>query len=237
MPGECFHVLLPVADPIGTGRGTRGRWGWVLADVEPQSCTMRDASRNEIRAARWTRVQDLVGESVPTQVRGPIVCKVNGSPLIVLGDLAEGRAGEFDDQSSGSLMSVQPNPVQPLAISDYDLMHFVLAYSMASASSASTHEGELPGWLNLQTKAADRFWLALGLDIEQWNHRMQLFVSVMRAGANEGMAAVSERFEPDDSGLLDILGVTRVTGQLRDLIKPLQRYRTDTLPAEKGSYQ
>ena len=81
----------------------------------------------------------------------------------------------------------------------------------------------LPEAIVNQIVKPDRFWMLLGHRFGDWNSRIQLHTFIAHESRHtERGCAVARSFDTDRLLFLDWLGITRATGEMRQLIEPLQ---------------
>jgi hypothetical protein len=177
---------------------------------------------------------------------GPLLLKLNGSPSHALPDAA---ALGLDHRSSSPAATPGGHPdsfgVNPgtlgsetrlsiehaVSLGEYDFLQVtrMSQYSFDRVVTPSNDPAQtrppdgLPEAIVNQIVKPDRFWMLLGHRFGDWNSRIQLHTFIAHESRHtERGCAVARSFDTDRLLFLDWLGITRATGEMRQLIEPLQ---------------
>lgn len=223
-----YHVALPVLEPMDPpqSRVRRGKLRWLLGTFEPgeTECPSLDELEN---AVAWRWADDLNGKEDLDDIEGPIVVKLDGSPMHVLPAQIQStrsapRVGSLKDRQGAARPDSASAPIHGVVLGEYDfLQYFQVELSLYARSQDSTNA--LPLWLFDAMKDDGRTWLLLGLRLADWNSRMQLFIHASRVLPGRGrFFAIQKEFDEDRASLLEAIGVERVDGDLRGLVGSLK---------------
>ena len=171
---------------------------------------------------------------------GPLVVKLNGSPLhrIPRSSLAERQA--FADlgfatvdagQGSEDFFGPAPSTVEmehAIALGEYDFLQVTRISQWSFDRTPGDEQGReqgLPNWAIREIRRADRYWLLLGCRFADWNSRTQMHTFLGHAAVETDRGcAISLEFDPDRIRFLDWLGITQARGDARLLIDPLGEF-------------
>ena len=170
-------------------------------------------------------------------IRGPVVLKIAGAPLIQLpnGQLkprSQSTVATFGTRTRTLPSGRRSPPLQtpadakawqnpmPLAVGDYDHMQFLMIDLAATASAGlidQDHKSPMEGAeLPMDPDAIPSYnWLAIGVSDEEWNARMQLFYYRTRKGAG-GSGFFAALFEDENRARDQLLAVCGIAPLKRD---------------------
>lgn len=251
---DAFHVAFPVVHAMNvTGKGTlrwlvgrfyggrrgrprdaRGVWAALSAPVDG-----------------WRWLNDVVppgldvdsaGSRPPEEVlSGPLILKVNGSPLHnVAGDASTHQhlAPSIDNGILRGDLGRSTDDEHPLghffhvpAVTELDVLQLsqvddwsrgarqqATGQDRAGAAAEPVKAG-LPLAVVQELMASNRFWLIAGHDLSDWSARLQLFGQISRAvlaGGSQALA-VSRKEDVDRARLLANLGIPICFGNFEEL--------------------
>ncbi len=149
--GDTYHVVFPVYVTLGASKKSNTSPTWVGYSVRFKS----DGSRSEselFNCRDWTIgfLQDFI--------KGPIIVKLHGSPLVDLP--ANPNVQEVLDD--GKLISYK------------EIKHMIIL-SESSYLRAIVEQRKYPKWIEETLKAPNRDLWFLGYSISDWNVRLRLF--------------------------------------------------------------
>jgi hypothetical protein len=204
-----FHVVIPVWEfqTRAEDQAGRGTLRWLAGSVR---C---DPGRKVARDLTWRDVGDLQeprdsGDTLAgLQLRGPVVVKLNGSPLHELTHHAMVRPRSTDGLDATKAVG-------------FPALHHAIVFSEFDHLKSAT-EWPLSGWLAAAVRDRNRHWAFLGQRLIDWNARMRLFFDLYyrnsdRRSPTRAAVAVNKRFDRERSLLLQWLGVKRVWGDLAE---------------------
>ena len=217
---RTFHVVLPVVEAV-QGKG-EGAWSWLMATLDAKTfhAWALDSNRSpQFSPSKWTRL--VTCRTIEKAcIQGPIVLRLNGTPFFSINpiDITAPQDPVGESWSEGERSMV---PYLPLALSDYDVIQFLMMDMQGGLkvpSSDIVHGPGLPNWLFSQLACADRYWLALGVGMSTWNSRLSLFLHTVRAAGNsKRIVAMSRLIPPDRAAFLNACGITPVEANLDHL--------------------
>lgn len=239
-----YHVAVPVISVIDppVAKVQRGELRWMIGTFRP-SPHGSPGLEDLVTAAQWQWASQVstMDDGQP-QLSGPVLVKLNGSPLHrIVAPAAEqvrtagpGRPTRrtFGASAGPALDSPNRSPGAPLPtihsviLGEFDFLQFFrVEHSLYTRAQGAKNEQELPGWLVDAIKDPRRKWFLLGLRLADWNSRMQLFMQASRAAPGGGrFYAIQRHFDEDRVDLLEAMGIQRIRGDLKKLTYPLRQY-------------
>lgn len=227
-----YHVALPVVEPIDPPKSKvqRGKLRWLLGTFGPSNSA--HPKEAELRNARtWIWADDLNSSVGLTEIVGPIVVKLDGSPLHAIGapqvPSAPGAIRGGLQARRQERSAPRPDLLHGIVLGEYDfLQYFHVELSMYARQDES--KTTLPWWLFQAMRDERRTWLLLGLRLADWNSRLQLFIHAARVNpGREHFFAIQREYDEDRAALLAAIGIERVKGNLRRLTAPLRETMAD----------
>ena len=224
--GVAYHVAIPVFVPrapladgteVGAVEWRVGRFkGW-------RNCSATITDLCVPAGPRWWGFGELTHTGPPTSdmsrqqrddvehlanwIEGPLILKLNGSPLHDLREVDQGPNA--------------PRHAAVLGEFDYLQVMRIDQWAFDQRLNKSATEQGLPRELITSLRADRRTWMLLGPRTADWSSRMQLFLNLSRldtpTAPRDRFWAVSKEFDRDRSVLLDWLGVTQLRGDALDL--------------------
>jgi hypothetical protein len=189
----------------------------------------------------------------PTRPAGPLLIKLNGSPCHQLpedptslgltsaptgahapqGGHPEGFDGLAQAKGAERVLAIE----HAVSLGEYDFLQVtrMAQYSfhrVAAEPNDKPDQPELPDGLPEsivdQIIKTERFWLLLGHRFADWNSRAQIHTFIAHESRHTDRGcAVARSFDTDRLLFLDWLGITRASGEMRELIEPLERAARD----------
>lgn len=240
--GATFHVAIPVylgivREPVAGGANVDRK---IIEDVRwlvgTFSCVATDPTIDDLATpdGSWRPVSTLRAvEGGSYDLHGPLVLKLNGSPLheipanlsdggVELPDLLpEGRPKRrFGPLAQGDNVKVEIE--HAIALGEYDFLQLTRISQWSfdrvdqpsnDGSKLSASDG-LPGWLIEQIRLRERYWMLLGHRLADWNSRTQVHTFLAHdARPIDRGCAVSLEFDQDRIRFLDWLGITQASGE------------------------
>lgn len=251
--GQCgvFHVAFPVVHAM-TLKG-KGTLRWIVGTFKGGGAdlpTTADQVWANLSAPidGWRWLNDVVRPGFEIDepgdgreersVRGPLILKVNGSPLHhVLGDASAHQHLAPDLQRSIRLGELPPSRVadKPLghlihvpAVTELDVLQLAQIDDWsrgARQQDEGQHKAGLPLPLVNELMSPNRFWLIAGHDLSDWSARLQLFGQISRSVLTEDGSqalAVSRKTDVDRARLLANLGIPICFGCFEGLSDAIQ---------------
>jgi hypothetical protein len=256
--GQRFHVALPVYferrpgigsedDESGGGPMVEEAIRWLVGTFsgENPSPTIADLERP---LATWQWLASLEtgpGQSQRSGLEGPLLLKLNGSPLhqvpsspASLGVAELDGPGLVDPSQTDTLSDVAPpgsfRVEHAIALGEFDF----LQVTRVNQWSFDRQPGELsedmldglPGWLVDEIRNNKRYWLLLGYDLADWTSRIQLhtFFTHVSRRTDRGCAIAAD-FDEVRLRFLDWLGIAHARGAVAKLTPALERLAAERL--------
>jgi hypothetical protein len=253
-----FHVVLPAVEMTGQGSTSRrgetcghlaenegassGPWMWVLATYRARDFVAwldpgdRDWLGRDDRFSphEWHAMSDL--DRYPEgAIDGPVVVRLNGSPFVELHP--HRRAGSVaPDNEWADVGGTAVSYGLPLSISEYDRVQFLMMDAQSGLVDPVHQQGATagpssgwPAWFFTELKKLDRFWLAMGMGMQNWNSRLFLFLHTVRVLSMEGdrrpIRALEKDLDDDRVAFLTVCGIRPVVGQDTPRSEFLEDYR------------
>ncbi|MCU0298589.1 MAG: toll/interleukin-1 receptor domain-containing protein [Candidatus Nanopelagicales bacterium] len=222
--GSKFHVAFPVVIP------PTGAWEWVVADfggtargVNPESLRVVRPGRVR-RFARWGR----------DKVEGPVVVRLNGAPMLrpfPVALIPEGEGDQVTPPAQAVSQTSEYQVVIPAAFGEFDAMAFLhMDLQSFGAGRDSADSVGWPEWARTEIAEAGRRWISVGMGMEDWNSRMQVFIHATRAsiiGARPGgdrAFSVAEGHDDNLTMFLTACSVKPLQGNAMELQELLMSY-------------
>lgn len=235
-----FHVALPVFVEKGRGDASRGELGWVVGLFGPVDVGLDFETRTErVRTPQdgWHKLNSI---DVPSKLHGPLVMKLNGSPLHQVDEGLSAHPGLIrvaPEQGAYKGKSVRrrssgPRPETEMAriwhavlLDEFDVFQLNdidqdAFKSSEKAQIQAQNSGLLfPRWLAKTFQSRMRYWLLLGCRLDDLSVRLQLFTQLGRLWM-DGRASAAIVSDTNGDGqrarLLDWLGIRSVAGDLEE---------------------
>jgi hypothetical protein len=187
----------------------------------------------------------------PDRPVGPLLIKLNGSPSHVLpadpanlglikvptdDDVTRPAAGH--PEGFGSMIQANGGNLvlaieHAVSLGEYDFLQVtrMAQYSFHRVKPDPNDKPDepeppdgLPESIVSQIIRPERFWMLLGHRFADWNSRAQIHTFIAHESRHTDRGcAVAQSFDTDRLLFLDWLGITRASGEMRDLIEPLER--------------
>ena len=212
-----FHVIMPIVEvPAGA---QVGQWSWVVLTLDAKEFvdwTSGQPGQVLMVPRKWDKV-GTYPQFPENYLAGPVVVRLNGTPYFNLTQVPpSSRSG--GQNPFGRATSTSVDPYVPLAVSDYDLIQFLMMDMQSGLKLSVSQEGAAatigwPVWLFNEFTSTDRFWLAMGVGMSNWSSRLYLFVHTARA-ANTSIVAINREIEWDRAAFLSGCGIRAVAGDL-----------------------
>lgn len=201
-----FHVAIPVLYATGTGSPRQeAEARWLFATFDHRKYVLRhDVTADEVAQFLTTcgpSVQWLNGELDDKRLLGPVVIKLNGSPLHHLDGVLEHLS-----PVSEALPKTQPPGARPAVSSrrmaaasadvDATIHHALTIDEYTTMQSTFVEAGREPSanrwprWLKLAFPT--RYWLFFGLRLGDWSVRQRLFTLIQRIYAESQTRAIDD---------------------------------------------
>ncbi|MGB7982985.1 MAG: toll/interleukin-1 receptor domain-containing protein [Candidatus Nanopelagicales bacterium] len=221
--GSPFHVAFPIV------LQPSGGWEWVVADFDgfaegfEQPEDLRNVRPGYVRRfSQWGR----------DKVNGPLLIRLNGAPMLrPFSPRLIPEGGDFDFSEIPGGRDEGPMVVIPAAFGEFDAMAF-LHMDLQSFGTESDKDDSIgwPEWVRIGIGDKSRMWISVGMGMEDWNNRMQVFIHATRAsiiGAQSGNArsfSVAEGHGDDLVGFLTACSVKPLSGNAPQLGEILRDY-------------
>jgi hypothetical protein len=205
-PERCFHMVVPVW--VGARRREELRWLWGTFTKRAslpwceENLTGPPARSALGLAWRWCD-KDAFGE-----VAGPIIVKVNGSPLLRLNDGVTATVRTLKLKGEFAFDEVRPATI----FSEYDSVTSMLGFSAGQDDTTRV----LPkGLTDTQLSWKKRDWVFLGDSFPEWLSRLRLAHRANPRSANSRRKlAIDRHFDWPELALLETLDVNPRCGDL-----------------------
>lgn len=256
--GDRFHVAVPVyfAPQSRSSRASRGKDGghspagseetirWLVGTFSggTASPTVTDL---QAPVSTWRWLRSLVTErGSPPALEGPLLLKLNGSPLHRIPDGSSGLRTcpaepvdrrRVDPRTTNELSENVENEsfqmLHAIALGEFDFLQ-VTRVNQWSIDRPSTDgyasENGLPGWLVEEILNDSRYWVLLGYNVADWSSRIQLHTLFTHVSpqASRG-CAVAPDFDEVRLRFLDWLGIAHVRGNVTALTPAFESLATE----------
>lgn len=171
---------------------------------------------------------------------GPLVIKLNGSPLH---EVAASQIERLLPQAGGEGEVGQIDGIcHALSFNDYTHLAFTVA-------ELAPDRPLLPGWVTMELAKDRRFWVFFGLRYAEWSVKQQLYVQIakVKQRMNETRdeqarqfdrfgIAVNRKIEPWEEDLLTWLGVDVIQADCADFTGDLDLYAEDLELGRRRSF-
>jgi hypothetical protein len=227
---------------------------WIVGRFD--ACTDPTLSDLVHPVASWRLAASLkMDPASDDRPAGPLLIKLNGSPSHVLPEdpaalgftaakrgaptptpKADGHPDGFGS-APGSPASRRVLSIEhAVSLGEYDFLQVtrMAQYSFHRVEAEPNDPSDqklpdgLPESLVAQVIRPERFWMLLGHRFSDWNTRAQVHTFIAHESRNiDRGCAVARSFDTDRLLFLDWLGITRASGEMQDLIDPLERAARD----------
>jgi len=220
---RSFFVAFPIVI-VRPNNETAGELRWIAGEFRAQAF--------ETGAALWHGLTNpiddwhelgtyYVPEQLHVNLAGPLVLKVNGSPLHhVATDLSE-------HPHLSNELQLSRNPGAQLlhapAITELDVLQLAQVDQWAlGAKESSDRRAGLPSPIYSEFEDERRTWLLMGHDLMDWSSRLQLFIQISRSalarGQNPRALAIGRRPDPDRARLLQAFRIPYAGGAFEQCV-------------------
>ena len=216
-----FYVAFPIV-MVRPNNERSGELRWIVGQFSTRSF--------ETGADLWTSLTNPddgwhelghhhVPEAMQVDLDGPLLLKVNGSPLhhveMHLQDHPH-LASQLDlIRNKDALLLHAP------AITELDVLQLaqVDQWALGAKGSNDRHAG-LPSPIYEEFDREQRSWLLLGHDLTDWSSRLQLFIQISRSALARGQdpraLAIGRRLDPDRARLLHAFRIEYAGGAIEE---------------------
>ena len=249
--GGLFHVAMPIYasdenSERSEAQGPKERLLWIegLFDPKNDECTWKEDGPTQYPRPwkGWRLLSDLGTEERPLE--GPLVVKLNGSPMHSLEDmdlehienfLDTGRSvissSEKDDRSWLNVQSETSESwkfAHAIGLGEFDLLqiarHTLYSWDIGPDGAADGFSA----WANSQLRSDSRYWFLAGLRLDDWSTRERLhwLLGKPNGSVKSGTRGLvsSLDFDPDLLRFIDWSGLDRVAGDLKAMFESLESF-------------
>lgn len=235
--GEAFHVVVPVWTDTGTQTELAWLWGTYTKQrgfFKPERLRSHEGGSLQWHWFDRENYGDAGEGSVKSpEVRGPIVVKINGSPLMRLSTTAE--PAEPHQLGLRPMDNRDDETLEPATIfSEYDSLASIITLAGRSNEGLSASVASALSW-------ESRGWVFLGDSFPDWIPRLRLLFSAKELLGTRGRGrkrgprstsirtkiAVDRAFDWPELAILDALKVQPFAGNLAQLSQYPKAITTD----------
>lgn len=211
--GNALHVVVPVWHR-DRRTGQSYYLDWLFGTLERTSGRITSARLTRLDNWRW--YGDIPGSGDEDDpVRGPIIVKLNGSPLLDLEGRPAGlELGRHEDVKLATVFT------------EHESLQAILSFADAGPKEGSSLASDIVDALDWRLCS----WVFLGDSFPDWLPRVRLLFNAQTAWKStpaEGHIAIDRRFDWPEVGLLRALGVQA----LREDLANVANYHTEVTNA------
>ena len=194
----------------------RARLRWLIGTFPMQRGVVTRLEQLTVPLDGWGWLDDVKQrDDDEPDLCGPLVLKVNGSPLHSIVEETLRLKGDRPTNHA-------------LSLGEFDIFQASRVHLWAeSVRQSHTDVGVgqgLPPWLTETMTRDDRYWILLGHRLTDWNARMRLYLYLPDDLPKGRAVAVNREFDPDRSRVLSWLNVKPIQGDAAELIPWLNDY-------------
>jgi len=196
-PGEKLHLVVPVWKTENKSAAI----DWLFTTLKRESGTIESEQLTDIENWQWYKRP--IGDSEDFELEGPVIFKLNGSPLINLAPEQSLLGKEVEQVTLATVFT------------EFESLQALISFAEIDQGNKSIHE-EVITTLNWKVRS----WMFFGDSLPDWLPRLRLLYSARDAWAGQAgndkvvHIAVDRKFDWPETFLLDELGVRRLPTDL-----------------------